>query len=444
MILRPCVFTQGLYFVIMKNMRRISILLCILIMCMFAEGCSVPGSAVSGNAVRDIENGAESGIEGHIGDGTYKVDVSLGGGSGKASVTSPATLTVTDGKMTADITVIADTTAMSVPHEIEYTLRFKLQGTEDEGSGYGTDEEDKRVSSRISGSNVLKGIRTDIAADGTYIPVNIAGDDGRAIGFDNTVNRRYADMFTIAYSDDGYYYIHIEQTGDIIIVPERKSVSILNTDSEDDVYDKSSGDEESDEAGDNEDSDKENEAVVLCKPFDNIYLVSTAAMDVFAAIDEELSDIRFCSLDKKEWYVEEAAAAFDAGTLEYAGKYSAPDYERLLAGDCDLAIENTMIYHKPEVIDKLDSLGIPVIVEASSYESHPFGRIEWIKLYGALTDRLTEAEEIFDERLKEVEPLVTEYEKNSTAGSEETGKKKSVAFFYVTSNGAVNVRKSND
>ena len=487
MILRPCVFTQGLYFVIMKNMRRRSILLCILIMCMFAEGCSVPGSAVSGNAVRDSESGAESGIEGHIGDGTYKVDVGLSGGSGKASVTSPATLTVTDGKMTAeivwssdkydymlvdgekylrlneelgiegdsvfripvseldkDITVIADTTAMSVPHEIEYTLRFKLQGTEDEGSGYGTDEEHKRVNSRISGSNVLKGIRTDIAADGTYIPVNIAGDDGRAIGFDNTVNRRYADMFTIAYSDDGYYYIHIEQTGDIIIVPEGKSVSILNTDSEDDVYDKSSGDEESDEAGDNEDSDKENEAVVLCKPFENIYLVSTAAMDVFAAIDEELSDIRFCSLDKKEWYVKEAAAAFDAGTLEYAGKYSAPDYERLLAGDCDLAIENTMIYHKPEVIDKLDSLGIPVIVEASSYESHPFGRIEWIKLYGALTDRLTEAEEIFDERLREVEPLVTEYEKNSTAGSEETGKKKSVAFFYVTSNGAVNVRKSND
>ncbi len=85
-----------------------------------------------------------------------------------------------------------------------------------------------------------------------------------------------------------------------------------------------------------------------------------------------------------------------------------------------------------------------MIVEASSYESHPFGRIEWIKLYGALTDRLTEAEEIFDERLREVEPLVTEYEKNSAAGSNEAEKRKSVAFFYVTSNGAVNVRKSND
>ncbi len=483
----PCVFTQGLDFVIMGYMRRIGILFYSLILSLFIGGCAVPYNAVSGNTVPDNGGKAQGTAGNVIEDGTYKADVTLSGGSGKASVASPAVLTVKDGKMTAeivwssdkydymlvdgekylrlngepgseggsvfripvsaldtDIAVIADTTAMSVPHEIEYTLCFKMSQTEGESGGNGAAEEDKRISRRISGSNVLKGIRTDIDGEGTYIPLNLAGDGGRTIVFDNTVKRRYADMFTIAYSDDGYYYIHIEQTGDIIIVPEGKSVSILNTDSEDDVYDKSSGDEESDEAGDNEDSDKENGTVVLCKPFENIYLVSTAAMDVFAAIDEELSDIRFCSLDKKEWYVEEAAAAFDAGTLEYAGKYSAPDYERLLAGNCDLAIENTMIYHKPEVIDKLDSLGIPVIVEASSYESHPFGRIEWIKLYGALTDRLTEAEEIFDERLREVEPLVTEYEKNSTAGSEETGKKKSVAFFYVTSNGAVNVRKSND
>ena len=96
-------------------------------------------------------------------DGTYKIDVVLGGGSGRATITSPATLVVkegcayaqiewssshydymmvngdkylpvnTEGNSTFEIsvsvfdepmTVIGDTTAMSVPHEVEYTLTF--------------------------------------------------------------------------------------------------------------------------------------------------------------------------------------------------------------------------------------------------------------------------------------------------------------------------------
>lgn len=459
---------------IMGYMKRIGILFYSLILSLFIGGCTVPYNTVSGNAVEDNKGKARGAYENVIEDGTYKAYVKLSGGSGKASVASPADVTAENGRMTAeivwssdkydymlvdgekylrlneelgieggsvfripvsafdtDITVIADTTAMSVPHEIEYTLRFELTETGDESAAYAADEEDKRISRRISGSNVLKGIRTDIAEDGTYIPLNLAEDDGRAIVFDNTVERRYADMFTIAYSDDGYYYIHIEQTGDLIIVPEGKKVSIFST--EEDITDGNNGDDE---------GKAETEASVLCKPFKNIYLVSTAAMDVFASIDESLDSIRFCSIDKREWYVEEAVSAFDAGTLEYAGKYSAPDYERLLAGNCDLAIENTMIYHKPEVIEKLDSLGIPVIVEASSYESHPLGRIEWIKLYGVLTDRLGEAEEVFNEKLRAVEPVVTEYEQNGVTDDDKD--KKSVAFFYITSNGAVNVRKSSD
>lgn len=98
-----------------------------------------------------------------LSDGEYTVEVSLEGGSGKASVESPAKLTVTDGKAYAEIVwsssnydymvvdgeryemtntegnstflipvtgfdynmpVSADTIAMSTPHEIEYTLNF--------------------------------------------------------------------------------------------------------------------------------------------------------------------------------------------------------------------------------------------------------------------------------------------------------------------------------
>ena len=98
-----------------------------------------------------------------LADGTYTAEVAFSGGSGRSHVESPVTITVADGKATAtliwssskydymvvdgvrydvlttepgstfeipvevfdkDITVIGDTTAMSTPHEIEYTLNF--------------------------------------------------------------------------------------------------------------------------------------------------------------------------------------------------------------------------------------------------------------------------------------------------------------------------------
>ena len=98
-----------------------------------------------------------------LSDGTYTVELDFEGGSGKASIFSPATISVADGKITATfewsspnydymivdgekylpvnedgnsvfeipvasldepMTVIGDTVAMSKPHEIEYTITF--------------------------------------------------------------------------------------------------------------------------------------------------------------------------------------------------------------------------------------------------------------------------------------------------------------------------------
>ena len=115
-------------------------------------------------SIRNAEPKAETAAETPA-DGEYNVNVVLEGGSGRATVDSPATLTVADGKMTATIAwsspnydymvvdgekylptntegnstfeipvaalgtplaVTADTVAMSTPHEIEYTLTFTL------------------------------------------------------------------------------------------------------------------------------------------------------------------------------------------------------------------------------------------------------------------------------------------------------------------------------
>jgi len=123
----------------------------------------------------------------------------------------------------------------------------------------------------------------------------------------------------------------------------------------------------------------------------------------------------------------------EAGDIVFAGKYSEPDYELLLSSGCDLAIESTMIFHTPKVREMLEQLGIPVIVDRSSYELHPLGRTEWIKLYGALVGREAEAAAFFDERAA----IIDAY-----SGFENT--EKTVAFFYVATDGSVVVRNVTD
>ena len=92
-----------------------------------------------------------------------------------------------------------------------------------------------------------------------------------------------------------------------------------------------------------------------------------------------------------------------------------------------------MIYHTPKVKEQLERLGIPVLVERSSYESNPLGRMEWIKLYGVLTGKEEQAEALYDEQLDALAPILDQPSTGKTA-----------AFFYITANGAANVRKSTD
>ena len=171
---------------------------------------------------------------------------------------------------------------------------------------------------------------------------------------------------------------------------------------------------------------------VLRQPIQNIYLVSTSVMDLFLHLDA-LDSVALSGTQAEGWYLPEATAAMEAGRIAYAGKYSAPDYEKILSADCGLAIENTMIYHTPEVKEQLERFGIPVLVERSSYESGPLARMEWLKLYGILLGKEELAEQVFAQQAERIAAL---------AGQEPTGK--SCAFFSITANHLANVRKGGD
>lgn len=222
--------------------------------------------------------------------------------------------------------------------------------------------------------------------------------------FENVMPLSYATGFSVSYSEEGYKLLTIGEDQTYLVVGEDMSVPEEVPDT----------------------------VTVLQQPLDQIYLVSTGAMDHFIELNA-LDSIILSSQKADAWYLPEAKQAMEEGKIAYAGKYSAPDYETVLGSGCNLVIENAMIYHAPEVLEKLRSLGLPVLVELSSYESHPLGRMEWIKLFSALVNKEEEAAAYYDSMLASLEPVMNQ---------EPTGK--TVSFFYITTSGGINVRRPSD
>ena len=171
---------------------------------------------------------------------------------------------------------------------------------------------------------------------------------------------------------------------------------------------------------------------VLQLPLSDIYLADSSSMAWFRALNA-MDAITFSATKASGWYIDEAKEAMESGKITYAGKYSEPDYEMLLEWGCDLAIENTMLSHKPKVKEMLESIGVPVFISLASREESVLGRMEWVKVFGALTGNLKEAYDFFDDQVKQLDAM-------ELSGDY----MKSVAFFYISSNGYVVVRKSTD
>lgn len=214
----------------------------------------------------------------------------------------------------------------------------------------------------------------------------------------------YATQFTVDYYENGLSLIEIADGESYLLVPEEGSVP----------------------------ENLPEDITVIHQPSEKIYLAASSAMDLFDSLDS-LENIFATATPEKDWGIDNVKSAMQSGDILYAGKYSAPDYELILDENCDIAIESTMIYHSPEIKEQLESFGIPVLIERSSYEAHPLGRLEWIKLYGLLLGKEDEAESFFNEKIQILDDVLQHGETGKTA-----------AFFYIGSNGYVNIRKPGD
>lgn len=258
---------------------------------------------------------------------------------------------------------------------------------------------------------LLSAILTGCGSDGGQ-----AGQDGNngdtndrilqidGLTYEKSVTFDYARCLAIDQYEGGYSLVDVFDDAKYLVVPEGGSVP----------------------------KELDDSIQIIQLPLQHIYLGATAVMSLFDAIDA-LDHVSMTALKESGWTVENAAKRMREGKLVYAGKYNTPDYELILAQGCELAIESTMIYHTPDVKEMLEELGVPVLVDRSSYESNPLGRTEWIKLYGVLTGK-EEAANAFFEKQKE---SVAELENYSSTG-------KVAAFFYLTTDGKVVVRSSTD
>ena len=221
----------------------------------------------------------------------------------------------------------------------------------------------------------------------------------------SSMELKYAEQFSVDYCENGCSIVNIADDR-FLIVPENVSIP-----------------------------DDTNGMTVIKQPVENLYVAATSAMDLFDGIGK-LDEVKMTSTAANGWSLPDIYDAVDSGRIKFIGKYSSPDYETLLTENCGLAVESTMIYHSPEVKEQIEALDIPVLVERSSYETHPLGRMEWIKLYGLLTGDSRSAEAFFDEK-------TTAFEKLAVSDIPEN-ERKTAAFFYITSNGYFNIRKPND
>lgn len=215
---------------------------------------------------------------------------------------------------------------------------------------------------------------------------------------------RYASQFAVDYYEGGFKLISLADGSRFLLVPEGGETPRGLTP----------------------------DVTPLQAPLNGIYLAAAAAMCLFDAL-ERLDAIAFSGIEADGWYVENAAEAMRRGDIRYAGRYNAPDYEMMLADGCPLALASTMIERVPEVVEKLESLGTAVLVDRSSMEPHPLGRVEWVRLYGALLGEEARAEELLLRQISYLE---------EAAASEPSGT--AAVFFRINPAGTVMVPQGGD
>ena len=229
----------------------------------------------------------------------------------------------------------------------------------------------------------------------------LAEDTGLTIT--GSLELEYANQFSVDYCEGGYNLITNGDGARFLTIPEGAEVP----------------------------ENLPEDITTLQLPLSNLLISSTPTVSLINAIGA-LDAVSMTTQDYDGWYIDAVKEAMDAGSLAYIGSYKEPDFELLTANPPPFAVFSTMLDSVPEVAEKLTEIGIPYMRDCSTYETHPLGRMEWIKLYGVLLGKEEEAQAHFDAQKALIDSI----------GAESTGK--TVAMFYITSKGDLYTRRAGD
>lgn len=245
-----------------------------------------------------------------------------------------------------------------------------------------------------------------------YVPIEFLNDsidarftynkEGENLSIKTEMPLKYTKAFSVKYLKGGLKKVVDGDKRTLILVPEGKEVP----------------------------KEYKNETIIKT-PVKKVLLGSTTQGCLLRAIDE-LPSVCATTSDASTWTIEEIKKGMEDKKIEFVGKSSAPDYEKISTIKPDLAVVYSGPAGETKLIDKLKELKINYVVDNEYLEEDPFGRMEWVKLMSAFYDKEEAAEKYFEDSIKKVE----------TASKSIEGKEKPKVVWASVFKGQVYVPKS--
>lgn len=159
-------------------------------------------------------------------------------------------------------------------------------------------------------------------------------------------------------------------------------------------------------------------------PIQSIACMSLTHIAFIEALGQENSIIALSGLD----YVSSSKinARISDGAIKEVGQGQSLNYELLVEQSPDFIMGFGVDASSNNYINKLDALGLTVVLNSEYMETHPLGKAEWIKFIAAFYDESSKADSIFNAIEKEYLELV---------GLAKTAKEKPVVFTGMPWNG---------
>ncbi|MGN0803645.1 MAG: ABC transporter substrate-binding protein [Candidatus Faecivicinus sp.] len=296
-------------------------------------------------------------------DGVYAPDsFSWSGGSGRVSITCDK-VTISGGS--AEATIVFSSSSygyVRVGDEIYY-------------GDHDAETSTFEIPVVLNSSNKIVGMTTKMSSDHEieytiYVGLGAESDGNGLVGLkwesDDALDS--AELFSIHRYEGGFVAIEVAGAAQYLLVPEGAEAP--------------AGLEES--------------AVLMQMPVQRAYMASEGALELLDLLPSggPMKAVSAAGFGKDDCPSEGLARQMADGEIVFAGRADAPDYAAMLKAACDLAVlpGGTSL---PEVTERLELLGIPAFVDRAAEESTEQGRLEWLKVYGAIFGCEEQAGEVY-------------------------------------------------